>query len=230
MSYDLFSQIAAFDTKLTMNTLGFLMKCGKSAKYAKGEIVAREGEASDRVYYVVDGAAGVVKTDPMGGKVKIATVEGGGLIGEMGVFLDMTRSATIYAETDLSLIEFTNENFINALPKTPDLTVRLLKSLADKVSRANQTVADSALRAAMLTVGLIILERAGQGDTPEAAITLDLRALREEISMSLDKVHAALKQFQQQDLISPWTIDEAKRCVFTARTASLRAYLKRVVK
>ncbi len=228
MGYNLFSQIENFDAKLTMNTLSFLVQRGKIAKYKRGEAVAREGEPSDRVYYVMEGVAGVKKTDPMGAHLKIASIERGGLIGEMGVFLDRTRSATVYAETDLSLIEFTNESFINALPKTPDLTIRLLKSLAGKVDRANHALAETSLRNAMLTAGLFILESAG--DDPEPEIRLNLRALRDQSRLGLDKIHAALKQFQRHGAISKWTVDETKHCAFKAKPAVLRALLKRVAK
>ena len=224
MNYDLYSQLESFNTKLTMNTLGFLMECGEMLKVDKGTTLSKEGEPSDHVYFIVDGTAGIEKNDGLGGRLKLATVESGGLIGEMGVFLNMKRTATVVAYTDLSLIKFTNENFINSLPKTPDITVRLLKSLSNKLEGVNQKVSEVTARNAMLMIGMSLM------DYPDETtqIRLDVGKLNKETGMSPSMIVSGLKALLKAGLIKPWKLEEGKILAFSTDLVKLRAGLKRL--
>lgn len=225
MEYDFYSQIDTFSTKLTMNTISFLMKNGDLKKYNSGDVVFSEGDDSDHVYIVIDGKADVYKSDHFKNKIHIATVGNGALIGEMGVFLDMHRSATIYAKTPLTLVEFTNENFINALPKTPDLTLRLLKSLADKINLANQKYTKLMLKNGMLVVGLFILS-AAESDTETCVVSIDAQMLISETKLEHAKIKTILSLFKKNNLIEKVKADEASHLVFKCHPRELKAFLK----
>lgn len=225
MEYDFYSQLDTFSTKLTMNTISFLMKNGDLKKYDAGDCIFNEGEDSSHVYIVIDGNADVFKRDHFNNKIHIATLGNGALIGEMGVFLDMHRSATICAKTPLTLVEFTNENFVNALPKTPDLTLRLLKSLADKINIANQKYAKLMLKNAMLVVGLYILSAAdiGQG---ECEVNINAPMLISETRLEQAKIKTVLSLFRKNDLIDKVSSNDDRHLVFKCRPRELRAFLK----
>lgn len=225
MDYDFYSQLDTFSTKLTMNTISFLMKNGDLKKYNAGDIVFKEGEDSDFVYIVIDGKADVFKRDHFKNKIHIATLGNGALIGEMGVFLDMHRSATICAKTPLTLVEFTNENFINALPKTPDLTLRLLKSLADKINLANQKYAKLMLKNGMLVIGLYILHAAGD-QAGECQVSIDAHILISETRLEHSKIKTVLSLFRKNNLINKVHSKDEKHLEFTCHPRELRAFLK----
>ena len=225
MSYDLYSQIETFSTKLTMNTISFLMKAGEVKRIPKGQVISKEGDDSEHVYIVIDGVARIEKTDRLGNQTRIASVESGGLIGEMGVFLDMKRSATVVAASDMTLVEFTNEKFVNALPKTPDLTVRLLKSLTDKINLANQRYADTALKNHMLIVGMHIIDEANE----KGEVHLDAGQLFKDTRLDRLKLVSALANFRKQNLISKWRFEEDGLSVeFKTKVADLKRYMKRL--
>ena len=222
MSYDLYSQIESFDTKLTINTMSFLMEKGESLRIPAGQVVSREGDPSEHVYIIVEGVAGIEKKDGLGGKLQIARVESGGLIGEMGVFLDMKRSATVVAYSDLTLIRFTNQSFINALPKTPDITVRLLKSLAKKVDEANRLMSTVSNRNAMLVIGVHLLEEY----EPSQTIHFNVPQFSQETGMEPGKVVSALKSLLKQRLIGQWQLLEGKILSFEIHRDRLKNALK----
>jgi CRP-like cAMP-binding protein len=225
MEYDFYSQLDTFTTKLTMNTISFLMKNGDLKKYAAGDVVFSEGDDSKCVYIVIDGKADVFKRDHFKNRIHIATVGNGALIGEMGVFLDMHRSATVRAKTPLTLVEFTNENFVNALPKTPDLTLRLLKSLADKINLANQKYTKLMLKNGMLVVGLYILSAVDAG-LGECEVSLDAKMLISETKLEHSKIKTVLSLFRKNDLIDKVHSDDEKHLVFNVRPRELKAFLK----
>ncbi|CAM2067793.1 Cyclic nucleotide-binding domain-containing protein [Sulfidibacter corallicola] len=225
MNYDLYSQIESFNTKLTMNTLQFLMKCGELKKVPKGEVISNEGDPSDTVYIIVEGTASVEKTDPFGNRNRLATVRSGALLGEMGVFLNMKRSATIVAHSDMTLIEFTNQNFINALPKTPDITVRLLKSLADKINVINQKYTDLMMKNTVLVLGIYILSSAAQGSDPEVTVVLDTHVVLRQTHISAKRIKSVLNVFLKNELIGKWKVKD-NQLHFRVKVAEMRGFLK----
>lgn len=224
MSYNLYAQIASFSTRLTMNTMDFLMKAGSVKKFDKGTLISKEGQQSDHVYIIVDGVAGIEKVDSMGSKIQIGVVESGGVIGEMGVFLNMKRSASIVAYTTLSLIEFTNEDFINALPKTPDLTVKLLQSLTTKVDSINQRFTDVTFQNTMFTIGVYILDQ--DCCQEEQKVTFNPKLVSQETGIEYHKIVAGLRSMLKQGLISQWTFDAQKMIHFNVKISALKAFLK----
>lgn len=223
MVYDLYAQLESFDTRLTMNTLNFLMSEGENIKVPAGQVVSKEGDPSEHVFIIVEGVARIEKKDGMGGRIMLAEVGNGGLIGEMGVFLDMKRSATVVAKTDLSLVRFTNENFVNALPRTPDITVRLLKSLALKLDQANRRYSSMAFQNAVLQVGLHLLDHECSGSS---GIRFEVAKVARETGLAPGKIVSALKTLQKEGFLGPWTLGEGKVLSFDVDHTRLRDALK----
>ena len=98
------------------------------------------------------------------------------------------------------MVMFTNENFVNALPKTPDLTLRLLKSLADKVNVINQKYTKLMLKNSMLVIGLYFLGYADQ-NASEQDITIDANMLVSETTIDRKKIRTVLSLFRKNGLI-----------------------------
>lgn len=224
--YDLYDQIESFTTRLTMNTMNFLMKNGEILKVPEGKFLAREGEDSTHVFIIIDGHADVRKTDHMGNEIKIASVGPGHMLGEMGIFLGHKRSATIVAKTAMSVVKFTNKKFVNALPKTPDLTLKLFKSFSDKVNEINSKVADLAIGNTMLVLGIYIMESAGGRESCE--ITLDATTIIKETKLDQRKITAALKSLHKRNMITRLTLSGSNTFVFDAKMAPLKDFLKRL--
>ncbi len=221
MSYDLYSQLESFDTRITMNTMSFLMKNGEVVKVPTGRIVSREGEPSDEVFIIVEGEAGIEKCDGLGGITRVAVVESGGLIGEMGVFLQMKRTATVVAYSDLTLVKFTNEKFINALPKTPDINVRLLKSMAQKINDANRNMSSLSARNSALKVGLRLLDH----PVDVERVQIDMKELCRDTGLTTGKVVSALKLLLKKKLIGQWDLTKGKILTFDVNIKNLRDQL-----
>jgi len=225
MDYDLYAQLESFSTRLTMNTMSFLMKSGELVTFEAGTVISREGDPSDHVYIIIDGTAEVRKTDHLGNQTKIAVVEPGGLFGEMGVFLNMRRSATILALSEMKVVRFTNEDFINALPKTPDLTIKLLRSLTEKVSSINWRVADMAISNTMLVLGTYILEAPRENGI--ARVALDRERLRVETRLEPAAIEDALKTLAKRGLIES-VRGEVTTIRFEARVTELEIFLRKL--
>src|ERR1700704_1996802 len=65
--------------------------------FEPGEIVFREGDASDTCYVVRSGHARAVRDHPDGRTITLATFGPGDIFGELAMFEDELRSATVEA-------------------------------------------------------------------------------------------------------------------------------------
>jgi len=102
----------------------------------KGEIVIKEGEASDYLYYISSGTYDVLHNNKSVGSLSPQDI----FMGEMSFLLNQRRSATIKAKTAGKLILLTQKNFIKVIREYPHYGIFLSKLIAKRLVRANEQV------------------------------------------------------------------------------------------
>jgi CRP/FNR family transcriptional regulator, cyclic AMP receptor protein len=97
-----------------------------------GDALCTEGEAADRWWVVISGRADVVANGSSVGSIgQYETV------GELALFDDQPRSATITATEDLDVFAFEKANFLEVIRSSPALAVTLLRSAARRLRATN---------------------------------------------------------------------------------------------
>ncbi|MCL2792702.1 MAG: cyclic nucleotide-binding domain-containing protein [Spirochaetaceae bacterium] len=99
----------------------------------RGDIVCKEGEFGDSLYYISSGKYSVWHANKMVGELDPSDI----FIGEMAFFLKNARSATVVAETNGRIIKISGKNFIQIIKKYPQYGLFLVKLLSVKIVRAN---------------------------------------------------------------------------------------------
>jgi CRP-like cAMP-binding protein len=98
-----------------------------------GEIVIKEGEPSDNLYYISSGKYSVFHNQKQVGSLSPQDI----FMGEMSFLLSQKRSASIRADTQGKLIFLPRRNFINVIREYPHYGIFLSKLLAKRLSRSN---------------------------------------------------------------------------------------------
>ncbi|MCL2706137.1 MAG: cyclic nucleotide-binding domain-containing protein [Spirochaetaceae bacterium] len=99
----------------------------------KGDIVCKEGEFGDSLYYISSGKYSVWHANKKVGELDPSDI----FIGEMAFFLNNERSATVVVETNGRIIKISRKNFIQIIKKYPQYGLFLVKLLSVKIVRAN---------------------------------------------------------------------------------------------
>jgi anti-sigma regulatory factor (Ser/Thr protein kinase) len=99
----------------------------------KGDIIFREGESSDFLYYIASGEYSVFHKTRHVGMLRTADI----FMGEMSFLLNNRRSATVRAETAGKLIKISRRDFVSVIKQFPHYGIFLSKLLARKLARAN---------------------------------------------------------------------------------------------
>lgn len=104
-------------------------KFGK--EYEKGDILFCEYEEQQILYYIISGKVKICKITKDHLKT-VAFLGEGEFIGEMAIFENIPRTATVIAEEDTKVLEIDKDNFFKLVEAGPELVVRLIKILSNR--------------------------------------------------------------------------------------------------
>ena len=93
-----------------------------------------EGDPGDEVCFVVDGTLNVLKVQAGKVEKKIAVKAPGGSIGEMAVIGDCSRTATVKACSDTTLLTLSRRRFDLICTDYPAVGVKVLRATARMLS------------------------------------------------------------------------------------------------
>ena len=99
----------------------------------KNDIIFREGEMSNFLYYISSGTYSVFHKSQHIGMITTADI----FMGEMSFLLNNRRSATVRAEGPGRLIKLSRKSFVSVIKEFPHYGIFLSKLLARKLVRAN---------------------------------------------------------------------------------------------
>jgi CRP-like cAMP-binding protein len=123
---------------LDPTALMFLVRLGKRRVFQPNEILMRQGEPSTSIHFILSGrvrAERARRTDDR--PVKLADLEAGAVVGEMGVVIDIPRSATVTALVPTETLELDAPNF-DRLAKAYPILHRVIARLLSERLRATE--------------------------------------------------------------------------------------------
>lgn len=116
----------------------------ETRELAQDEVLCREGDRSDEVYFVESGRFDVLKVVADGPPVRLARVRHGALLGEIAFYLGEPRSATIVASVPASVRVMHRAALERMRRERPDLATQfdhmVIRSIAGSLKRTTQMI------------------------------------------------------------------------------------------
>ena len=170
--------------------------------YERGEVVFREGDAGDTCYVVKSGSVSVMREHQDGRVIALAELRAGQMFGELAMFDQETRSATVETLEPTTTVALLARDFQRILRTHPEIAVKLLAALANRLRRANerllqqsfQTVAGRVASALLTQVIARQAEGAGEGDVLVKATQAEIAQLAGTSRESASRFLAALER------------------------------------
>lgn len=106
-------------------------------KLATNEVLFRRGDQGDSLYIIDEGRIKIVREEGQGGEVILNHCGPGEAIGEMSLFDQEPRSATVVAVTDSQVLQLKREAFFELIDQRPDVSLVLLQSLSSRLRFAS---------------------------------------------------------------------------------------------
>ncbi|HKI84747.1 MAG TPA: cyclic nucleotide-binding domain-containing protein [Candidatus Krumholzibacteria bacterium] len=108
--------------------------------YEDGEYIIRQGELGDKMYVIQDGEVEVVLENEQGDLVA-ATLGKEEIIGEMALFDQEVRSASVRAKGKVRVLAVDRKNLFARISENPTLAFRLIRTLCTRVRSLDQELA-----------------------------------------------------------------------------------------
>lgn len=130
---DLLKKVLMF-SNLNNRHLNEVAKYADQLSVKTGKVLAEEGDIGWEFIFILEGKARVEK----GGKV-INHLNSGDFFGEVSLIDRGPRTATVIAETDMSLLVVNSKSFDHLLDTVPGLQKKILNSLCQYFRRSEKT-------------------------------------------------------------------------------------------
>ena len=111
------------------------MKSGDIGKlYYTGDIIVSEGEQGDCMYVIQEGSVEVIQ-NISNKTMHLAYLGKGDFFGEIGMFLDGVRSATVRAMGKVRILTIDKKNFLRRIHEDPSFAYNVIKNLSERINR-----------------------------------------------------------------------------------------------
>jgi CRP-like cAMP-binding protein len=118
---------------LSVSELAAVAAVSEEVSVAAGEVILREGEIGDTMYFVVSGRAQVSKVADGGCDIELALLKPGEYFGEMALFDNLMRSATVTALEPTRLLMLHRREFSEVVREYPQVALQICTDLSRRV-------------------------------------------------------------------------------------------------
>jgi CRP-like cAMP-binding protein len=132
-------------------------------------VIFREGDASDTCYVVESGHARAVREHLDGRSIALAHFGPGDIFGELAMFDDERRSATVEAIEDVDAIAITGADMRRLLREHADISYKLVISLGRRLRETNERLARQSFQTVQSRVAGVLAQLVEQARAEGAA-------------------------------------------------------------
>jgi CRP/FNR family cyclic AMP-dependent transcriptional regulator len=134
-------------------------------EFEPGEVVFREGDSSDTCYVVRNGRARAVRTHRAGRTITLATFGPGDIFGELALFEDERRSATVEAVQRTSVVGVLGPDMRRLMTEHAEIAARLVIALGRRLRETNERLSRQSFQTVQSRVAVVLSELVAQEAT-----------------------------------------------------------------
>ena len=197
----LLQQVALFAT-LADDDLVQVAELAVPRTFGAGEVVFREGDASDTCYVIRSGHARAVIEHPDGRSITLARFGPGEIFGELAMLGEEPRSATVEMLEETEAIAILGPDMLRLLREHPDISIKLIAALGQRLREANDRLSRQSFQTVQSRVASVLSqlveaareEGAADGDVLITATQADLAQLAGSSRESASRFLAVLER------------------------------------
>jgi CRP-like cAMP-binding protein len=164
---ELLGSVPVFST-LEQEDLQRIAELAVPRSFAPGQAVFREGDSSDTCYIVRTGHARAVREHGDGRTITLATFGPGDIFGELALFEDERRSATVEALQELGVVAVLGPDMRRLMVEHPQISTRLVIALGRRLRETNERLSRQSFQTVQSRVAAVLGELVAQAVTEGA--------------------------------------------------------------
>jgi CRP/FNR family transcriptional regulator len=158
---ELLARVPVFAT-LEQSDLERIAQLAVPRQFEPGQAVFREGDQSDTCYIVREGHARAVRSHGDGRTITLATFGPGDIFGELAMFEDERRSATVEAIEPISVVAVLGPDMRRLMIEHPEISTRLVVALGRRLREMNERLSRQSFQTVQSRVAVVLSELVAQ--------------------------------------------------------------------
>ncbi len=158
---ELLGRVPVFST-LEPDDLERIAQLAVPRSFGPGQAVFREGDSSDTCYVVHSGHARAVRQHGDGRIITLATFGPGDIFGELAMFEDERRSATVEALEATSVVAVLGPDMRRLMIEHPQISTRLVIALGRRLRETNERLSRQSFQTVQSRVASVLGELVSQ--------------------------------------------------------------------
>jgi CRP/FNR family cyclic AMP-dependent transcriptional regulator len=158
---DLLARVPVF-AELSRGDLERISEVAVPRRFAPGEVVFREGDASDTCYIVRSGHCRAVREHRDGRTITLATFGPGEIFGELAMFEEERRSATVEAIDEVGVVGVLGGDMRRLMREHPEISTRLVVALGRRLRETNERLARQSFQTVQSRVATVLAQLVAQ--------------------------------------------------------------------
>ncbi len=184
------------------STLEEVARSAMMRRFPRGQAVVHAGDRTDYVYFVLTGSLKVVVSDEDGREVILSILGQGELFGEMGIFGEHPRSASVVSVVPSDLVMLAKSDFRHLMHDNFEVAWRMMCNLADRLRNADRTIESLALMDVYGRVARLLLEMSEEVNGETLVVSkITKQDIAKMIGASREMVSRVMKDLSNQGLI-----------------------------
>ncbi|HEX7874777.1 MAG TPA: Crp/Fnr family transcriptional regulator [Sphingobium sp.] len=179
-----------------------LLGQAREAKARKGEAIIRQGDDGNALLILLEGQARVTVYSANGREIVLEYAGPGTVLGEIALLDGGVRTASVIAMGPLKYLILPRSVFEHVVASNHRMALRLMKELATRLRRANQTIETDRAYAAASRLARFLLRLAYENGEAGDAIRLSQTELSMFAGISRENINRQLSLWQQEGIVA----------------------------
>jgi CRP/FNR family transcriptional regulator, cyclic AMP receptor protein len=206
----LLGRVPAFET-LAEPELERVAQVAVPRRFAAHHVIFREGDASDTCYIVESGHARATREHGDGRTIALAHFGPGDIFGELAMFDDELRSATVEAIEDVEAVAILGADMRRLLREHADISYKLVVALGWRLRQTNERLARQSFQTVQSRVAVVLSQLVeqqaeehtdGAGDGGDVLVTATQADLAQLAGSSRESASRFLAVLERAGVIS----------------------------
>ncbi|MDF2557892.1 MAG: cAMP-binding protein [Bacillales bacterium] len=191
---------------LTEKDLDLISSLIRKRRFQKGQVLIREGDKSDALYFIHYGNIKLSKITIEGKEQILNLVSHGDFFGELHVLHNAACNFSAYALEDTEVCMILRKDFEMVIQMYPNISIKLLHAMTERLSHAENLLQTLATKDAEVRLVNLIIDLSEKfGRKTESGIEISLPMTREEmanyIGVTRETISRKLNKFEDYGYI-----------------------------
>ena len=170
----------------------------------RDSFIAMEGDAYRQISIILSGEVAIKKIYGSGKSVTVTTLGTGDIFGELMVFTNRTLPSTVSAQTEVTLLQISQQEVLRLCQQDPLFLQNLMGLLSNKIWMLNEKLKLLSYGSLRQKITSLLLEYQHQQQTPDLHLPFTRQEMADQLGVPRPSLSREMAAMKREGLIDYW--------------------------